>query len=89
MESTESIKKTPSVLMTVPLSSRVEMLTKESVSLSVFVYTTNVCIIVYLGPSRRGDLEILGYVLVQWACGVLPWESKIANKDLVAQEKEK
>lgn len=55
----------------------------------VSVYVTNVYIIAYLGPSRRGDLEILGYVLVQWAYGVLPWESNIANKDLVAQEKEK
>ena len=33
MESIESIKKTPGVLMTVPSSSRVEMPTKESVSL--------------------------------------------------------
>ncbi|KAI6657727.1 Serine/threonine-protein kinase VRK1-like isoform X1 [Oopsacas minuta] len=39
--------------------------------------------------TTLGDLEILGYVLVQWACGVLPWESKITNKEVVAQEKEK
>ena len=42
-----------------------------------------------VGPSRRGDMEILGFVLVQWACGVLPWESKIEDKDVVAKEKEK
>ncbi|XP_054281880.1 serine/threonine-protein kinase VRK1-like isoform X2 [Macrosteles quadrilineatus] len=29
--------------------------------------------------SRRGDLEILGYNLVQWLCGRLPWEG---NTDL-------
>lgn len=27
-------------------------------------------------PSRRGDLEILGYCMVQWLCGQLPWEDK-------------
>nr|CAD7207418.1 unnamed protein product [Timema douglasi] len=27
------------------------------------------------GPhSRRGDLETLGYNLLQWLCGRLPWE---------------
>ena len=40
-------------------------------------------------PSRRGDLEILGYCLVQWLCGELPWETKLTNKDWVASQKEK
>ena len=39
------------------------------------------------GPSRRADLEILGYCLLQWACGRLPWESNLEDKDYVASEK--
>lgn len=38
-------------------------------------------------PSRRSDLEILGYCLLQWACGRLPWEDKLLDKDYVAREK--
>ncbi|XP_038074779.1 serine/threonine-protein kinase VRK1-like isoform X2 [Patiria miniata] len=30
-------------------------------------------------PSRRGDLEILGYVILQWLAGSLPWEHKISE----------
>lgn len=40
-------------------------------------------------PSRRGDLEILGYVLLQWSCGQLPWEVNLSNKDYVKKEKQK
>lgn len=40
-------------------------------------------------PSRRGDLEILGYCMLQWACGRLPWEDDLADKDRVAQLKMK
>lgn len=38
-------------------------------------------------PSRRGDLEILGYCLLQWASGKLPWEDKLTDKGKVAREK--
>ena len=38
-------------------------------------------------PSRRGDLEILGYCLLQWASGRLPWEDKLTDKGKVAREK--
>ncbi|KAI4479763.1 hypothetical protein M0804_010813 [Polistes exclamans] len=31
--------------------------------------------------SRRGDLETLGYNLLQWVCGKLPWEKD--NNDLI------
>ena len=37
--------------------------------------------------SRRGDLEILGYVMLQWLCGRLPWENNLANKEYVGNEK--
>ncbi|NXX12505.1 VRK2 kinase, partial [Podargus strigoides] len=35
-----------------------------------------------VAPSRRGDLEILGYCMLQWICGKLPWEQNL--KDPVA-----
>lgn len=40
-----------------------------------------------VAPSRRGDLEILGYCLLQWLCGRLPWERNLANKEFVRDEK--
>ena len=40
-------------------------------------------------PSRRGDLEILGYCLLQWLCGKLPWEDKLLNKEYVRDQKVK
>ena len=38
-------------------------------------------------PSRRGDIEILGYCLLQWACGVLPWEGHLQDNQKVASLK--
>lgn len=29
--------------------------------------------------SRRSDLEILSYCMVQWLCGRLPWEDKLQD----------
>lgn len=37
--------------------------------------------------SRRGDLEILGYNLLQWLCGRLPWEDNLSDCDYVAKHK--
>lgn len=37
--------------------------------------------------SRRGDLEILGYVMLQWLCSRLPWESNLENKEYVKDQK--
>ncbi|KAL3874653.1 hypothetical protein ACJMK2_037635 [Sinanodonta woodiana] len=42
-----------------------------------------------VAPSRRGDLEILGYCMLQWLCSRLPWETDLTNKDKVASQKEK
>ncbi|XP_048841243.1 serine/threonine-protein kinase VRK1-like [Brienomyrus brachyistius] len=30
-------------------------------------------------PSRRGDLEILAYCMLQWLCGRLPWEDNLKD----------
>lgn len=42
-----------------------------------------------VGPSRRADMEILGYCLLQWLCGKLPWEDKLADKNYVSDSKHK
>uniref|UniRef100_A0AAR2IM31 Serine/threonine-protein kinase VRK1 n=1 Tax=Pygocentrus nattereri TaxID=42514 RepID=A0AAR2IM31_PYGNA len=38
-------------------------------------------------PSRRGDLEILGYCMIQWLCGRLPWEDKLQDPVYVRDSK--
>ncbi|XP_064601190.1 serine/threonine-protein kinase VRK1-like [Liolophura sinensis] len=38
-------------------------------------------------PARRGDLEILGYCLLQWLCSRLPWEDNLEDKDYVSDSK--
>ncbi|ABQ43618.1 serine/threonine protein kinase [Tanapox virus] len=38
-------------------------------------------------PSRRGDLEILGYCMIKWMSGKLPWEDDLKNKDYVKMSK--
>ena len=42
-----------------------------------------------VGPSRRGDLEILGYCLLHWSSGSLPWMDRLQDDDYVGQQKEK
>lgn len=37
--------------------------------------------------SRRGDLEVLGYNMVHWLSGWLPWEDDMSDPERVAQEK--
>lgn len=38
-------------------------------------------------PSRRGDLEILCYCMVQWLCGQLPWEDRLQDPIYVRDSK--
>lgn len=38
--------------------------------------------------TRRGDLEILAYNLIQWLGGSLPWETNLTDPKIVQQSKE-
>ncbi|XP_042358009.1 serine/threonine-protein kinase VRK2 isoform X2 [Plectropomus leopardus] len=38
-----------------------------------------------VAPSRRGDLQILGFCLLHWICGSLPWD-KVLNNPAQVQE---
>nr|CAB3267652.1 serine/threonine-protein kinase VRK1 [Phallusia mammillata] len=38
-------------------------------------------------PSRRGDFEILGFVLLHWICGHLPWEDNLKDCNKVRDQK--
>ncbi|XP_053477394.1 serine/threonine-protein kinase VRK2 [Ictalurus furcatus] len=42
-----------------------------------------------VAPSRRGDLEVLGYCLLHWQCGTLPWLSMLRNPVQVQEAKAK
>ncbi|XP_075021871.1 serine/threonine-protein kinase VRK3 isoform X2 [Calonectris borealis] len=41
------------------------------------------------GPSRRSDLESLGYCLLKWLCGFLPWSDELDKVETVMEKKEK
>ncbi|XP_064318297.1 inactive serine/threonine-protein kinase VRK3 isoform X1 [Phalacrocorax carbo] len=41
------------------------------------------------GPSRRSDLESLGYCLLKWLCGILPWSDELDKVETVVEKKEK
>ncbi|XP_032143358.1 serine/threonine-protein kinase VRK1 isoform X2 [Sapajus apella] len=40
-----------------------------------------------VAPSRRGDLEILGYCMIQWLTGHLPWEDNLKDPRYVRDSK--
>ncbi|TSK22709.1 Serine/threonine-protein kinase VRK2 [Bagarius yarrelli] len=42
-----------------------------------------------VAPSRRGDLEVLGYCLLHWQSGTLPWLSVLRNPVQVQEAKAK
>lgn len=56
---------------------------KQSFSLA-FIFT-----IFSVANGRRGDFEILGYNMLQWMCGRLPWESNLTDPEYVASQKNK
>ncbi|KAM9804390.1 serine/threonine-protein kinase VRK2 [Neosynchiropus ocellatus] len=40
-----------------------------------------------VAASRRSDLQILGFCLLHWVCGSLPWEHVLKNPEQVKQAK--
>ncbi|XP_075452322.1 serine/threonine-protein kinase VRK2 isoform X2 [Ascaphus truei] len=42
-----------------------------------------------VAPSRRGDLQILAYCMLQWLCGKLPWDQNLENPTAVLNSKTK
>lgn len=44
-------------------------------------------VLIYLAPSRRGDLEILGYCMIHWLSGHLPWEDNLKDPNVVRDSK--
>ncbi|XP_061546076.1 serine/threonine-protein kinase VRK1-like isoform X2 [Phycodurus eques] len=40
-----------------------------------------------VAPSRRGDIQILGFCLLHWLCGSLPWDSDLKNAVKVMEAK--
>ncbi|XP_034407268.1 serine/threonine-protein kinase VRK2 isoform X2 [Cyclopterus lumpus] len=42
-----------------------------------------------VAPSRRGDLQILGFCLLHWLCGSLPWENVLKNPTQVQEAKDR
>ncbi|XP_034537786.1 serine/threonine-protein kinase VRK1-like [Notolabrus celidotus] len=40
-----------------------------------------------LSPSRRGDFQILGFCLLHWLCGSLPWDNVLKNPAQVQEAK--
>lgn len=40
-------------------------------------------------PTMRSDFEILGYNIIQWLAGLLPWEKNLKDPSVVQKQKEK
>lgn len=45
------------------------------------------CFFFAKAPSRRGDIQILGFCLLHWLCGSLPWENDLKNAIKVMEAK--
>lgn len=41
----------------------------------------------FLDPSRRSDLQILGFCLLHWLCGSLPWDKVLKDPTQVQEAK--
>ncbi|KAG7269747.1 hypothetical protein CRUP_008967 [Coryphaenoides rupestris] len=40
-----------------------------------------------VAPSRRGDLQVLGFCMLHWLCGTLPWAGVLRNPAQVQEAK--
>lgn len=41
------------------------------------------------GPSRRSDLQTLGYCMLKWLYGSLPWTNCLPNTEEITRQKQK
>lgn len=41
------------------------------------------------GPSRRSDLQTLGYCMLKWFYGSLPWTNCLPNTEEITRQKQK
>ncbi|XP_021576727.1 serine/threonine-protein kinase VRK3 isoform X2 [Ictidomys tridecemlineatus] len=41
------------------------------------------------GPSRRSDLQSLGYCMLKWLYGLLPWTNCLPNTEAIMKQKQK
>lgn len=41
------------------------------------------------GPSRRSDLQTLGYCMLKWLYGILPWTDCLPNTEAIMKQKQK
>uniref|UniRef100_A0A8D2DQU7 Serine/threonine-protein kinase VRK3 n=1 Tax=Sciurus vulgaris TaxID=55149 RepID=A0A8D2DQU7_SCIVU len=41
------------------------------------------------GPSRRSDLQTLGYCMLKWLYGLLPWTNCLPNTEAIMKQKQK
>ena len=73
-----------------PLTTPALMYTTANVSISKVILGAVVTPTTHtLAPSRRADLETLGYCLLEWASARLPWDSEDYLEEMVAQMKMK
>lgn len=60
---------------------------RDIIAKYVYKSLSNKHVLIFVVTSRRGDLEILGYVMLQWLCDRLPWEKNLNDKEYVRNEK--
>jgi hypothetical protein len=56
----------------------------QTLCLTGIVWYVRVCVAAH---SRRGDLEILGYNMLQWLCSKLPWEGNMTDPEYIHAQK--
>lgn len=60
-----------------------------SISQNLLIPHLSVLMLIPIALSRRSDLEILGYCLLRWLCGRLPWERSLQDPVAVQAAKTK
>lgn len=60
-----------------------------SISQNLLIPHLSFWMLIPIALSRRSDLEILGYCLLRWLCGKLPWERNLQDPVAVQTAKTK